>query len=186
MKKILLFAVALMSATMMQAGLGLTVGLQAISSDTEITVTEVEIDEFTGDAVMEWNGKMSPSPKDGSAIVYIEREHACVEGYEDQFCAGSCITGTAGQLRDTMNVDFKLASAPEVYAHYYPQSSSVETIKYHFVGCGDDFTLTVKYDASAMAVEQVVDTKKSVKVIRNGQVIIIRDGVEYNALGAKL
>lgn len=184
MKKILLFAVALMSATMMQAGLGLTIGLQTISSDTEITVTEVEYDDFTGEPVMGWSGQMSS--KDGNAIVYIEREHACVEGYEDQFCAGECVSGTVGQLRDTMSVNFKFSPAPKVYAHYYPQSSSVETIKYHFVGCGDDFTLTVKYDASAMAVEQVVDTKKSVKIIRNGQVIIVRDGVEYNALGAKL
>lgn len=186
MKKILLFAVALMSATMMQAGLGLTIGLQTISSDTEITVTEIGADDFTEDPVMEWNGQMNYTGGN-NLTVYIERDHACVEDYEDQLCAGSCISGTAGQLLDTMNFDFKFYPAPiKVYAHYYPQSKSVETIKYHFVGCGDDFTLTVKYDASAMAVEQVADTKKSVKVIRNGQVIIVRDGVEYNALGAKL
>lgn len=184
MKKILLFAVALMSATMMQAGLGLSVEGNLIERDTTITITEVEYDEFTGDAVMGWKGFAFYG---GMLDVYIERDHACIEDYEDQLCAGACLSGTAGQLRDTMTFNMGMYTPPvQVYAHYYPQSSSVETIKYRFVGGGDDFTLTVKYDASAMAVEQVAELKKSVKIIRNGQVIIVRDGVEYNALGAKL
>ena len=185
MKKILLFVVALMSATMMQAGLGLSVEGNVIERDTTITIAGVEYDDFTGEPVMSWKGQTIYK---GQLIVFIERTTPCVEGYEDQLCAGECKTGSTAQLRDTMNFNTAMYTTPfvQVYAHYYPQSKSVETIKYRFVGGGDDFTLTVKYDASAMAVEQVVDTKKSVKVIRNGQVIIVRDGVEYNALGAKL
>lgn len=182
MKKILLFVVALMSATMMQAGLELRVEGNVIERDTTITVNHMKYADFTGEAAIEWEGTMFYNQ--GKVTVYVERPKA---GLRDELCAGMCRSGNE-EILDTLEYDLTLyAKLPvQVYGHFYPESKSVETIKYRFVGGGDDFTLTVKYDASAMAVEQVVDTKKSVKVIRNGQVIIVRDGVEYNALGAKL
>lgn len=46
--------------------------------------------------------------------------------------------------------------------------------------------LTVTVDDSPTALENTAAEVKSVKVIENGQVVIIRDGVRYNAVGAKL
>ena len=38
----------------------------------------------------------------------------------------------------------------------------------------------------ATGIENATDAAKAVKVIRNGQVIILRDGIEFNLLGAQL
>lgn len=38
----------------------------------------------------------------------------------------------------------------------------------------------------ATAVEDVAETTVSIKLIRNGQIVIIKNGVEYNAFGARL
>jgi hypothetical protein len=49
------------------------------------------------------------------------------------------------------------------------------------------FLAAVTYSNQApSAVENIQAAPKAVKVIRNGQIVIIRDGVEYNALGAQL
>ena len=58
MKKILLFVVALMSATMMQAGLGLSVEGNVIERDTTITVNHLKYADFTGEAAIGWEGTM--------------------------------------------------------------------------------------------------------------------------------
>lgn len=46
-------------------------------------------------------------------------------------------------------------------------------------------TLTAKKNTAA-AVENVAVEAKAIKVIENGQIVIIRDGVRYNAVGAAL
>lgn len=186
MKKLFTFCAALFVAAMAQAGIGLSVNGNAISRDTTITVTEVNIDEFTDEAEMTWEGIAFYG---GQLTVYIEREHAAVEDHEDQLCAGACTTGTAGQLRDTMNFDMSMYMPPvQVYAHYYPQSlNGSETIKYRFVGGGDDFTLTVVYDPrQPQAIDNVNSTNKATKVLRDGQVIIRSGKTEYNVNGAQL
>ena len=49
------------------------------------------------------------------------------------------------------------------------------------------FLAAVTYsDEEPEGIEEVKATTKAVKIIRNGQVIIIRDGKEYNLLGTKL
>ena len=44
-------------------------------------------------------------------------------------------------------------------------------------------TLTIAYPDVEDAVDNVTVEAKAVKVIRNGQMYILRDGVMYNALG---
>lgn len=44
----------------------------------------------------------------------------------------------------------------------------------------------VVYDPQAQGFEAVKSSVKAVKIIRNGQIVIVREGVEYNALGAQL
>ncbi len=46
--------------------------------------------------------------------------------------------------------------------------------------------LTITVVDAATAIEDVKEANKAVKIIENGQVIILRDGVKYNVLGAKL
>ena len=49
------------------------------------------------------------------------------------------------------------------------------------------FLAAVTYsDRQPQGVEEIQVTPKAVKVIENGQVVIIRDGIRYNALGAQL
>lgn len=45
--------------------------------------------------------------------------------------------------------------------------------------------LTNRVPRSATAIENIQSTGKAVKVVRNGQLIILRDGKEYNVLGAE-
>lgn len=44
----------------------------------------------------------------------------------------------------------------------------------------------VVYDPQAQGFEAVSSSVKAVKIIRNGQIVIVREGVEYNALGARV
>lgn len=185
MKKIFsLLAVVLMAAGA-QAALGLSVNGTLVNKDTTIVVNTVEVDDFTGDLSMKWEGMMFYN---GQLTVYIERSQACVENHEDEFCAGMCITGTTGELNDTVQIDGKLYQQPlQIYAHYYPMAAEVQTIRYRFVGGGEDFVLTVEYDSrAAMAIEQQSVNTKSQKVIRNGQVVILRGGVAFDLLGNKV
>ena len=70
----------------------------------------------------------------------------------------------------------------------------IKKIRFDFALDGDGYILNfnhvtvVKDDGGATAIEETNTNAdaKTVKVIRNGQLVIIRDGVEYNALGNRL
>lgn len=183
MKKLFSLLATVCVAAMAHAGLNLSVNGELIDRDTTITITEVEYEDFTGEAVMGWEGLMFYN---GDITVYIERQTPCEEGREDQLCAGMCTTGTVGQTCDTLRCDLKFYPAPiQVYAHYYPEGAAVETIKYRFVGDGDDFTLTVNYDSRAtMAVENTESRIQPTKQLMNGRVVIVRGDKVYDLRGA--
>ena len=51
---------------------------------------------------------------------------------------------------------------------------------------GQDVTVSATFEPESQGIEDATITKKAVKVIRDGQVLIIRDGKMYNALGAEV
>lgn len=51
---------------------------------------------------------------------------------------------------------------------------------------GTDVVLKPVWKSDPTALKQVVETPKATKVIRNGQLFIVRDGVEYNVIGVRV
>ncbi len=51
---------------------------------------------------------------------------------------------------------------------------------------GQDVTVSATFEPESQGIEDANITKKAVKVIRDGQVLIIRDGKMFNALGAEV
>ena len=51
---------------------------------------------------------------------------------------------------------------------------------------GNNYIITMQYGDAPTAIENTKAEVKAVKVLRNGQLVIIKNGVEYNAVGAQV
>lgn len=182
MKKLLLFISAIMLTGMVNAQYALSInGEFQLEKDTTITVTDFE--DFDGDIEMELTGTII-----SSTMVYVDITRPA--GAKDQLCAGECKEGN-GNATETMEFDLSMAmyagKMVKLFAHYYPTEPGTATYSYTFRSGEQSACLTVNYVYNPeMAVENVVAPVRSHKLIRNGQVVIVRDGVLYNALGSKL
>lgn len=83
---------------------------------------------------------------------------------------------------ETLKVGDKVAVTGNLM-HYYKAATEDQAEKHGYqTNAGATFTIV-----SESAVENVIsDTKNAVKIVRDGQLIIIRNGVEYNATGVAL
>lgn len=182
MKKFLLSIFALMLAGMMHAQYMLSInGEFVLEKDTAITVTEFE--DFDGEIEMGFQGTII-----SSTIVYVDITRPA--GAIDELCAGTCKKGN-GEAKETLDFDLSMelyaGKMVPVYSHYNPTEPGTATYTYTFRSGEQSACLTVNYVYNPeTAVEQVAAPIRSHKVIRNGQIVIVRDGVEYNALGSKL
>lgn len=143
------------------AGLNLTVNsedangdevITNITKDTTIVITNFEEDIFSGSVVMGVNGYLYSS--DATKIqVSIERSQA---GLKDEFCSGAACTPGNKEVKQELTVE-AATEDNTWFTHYYPQSLGKETIAYSFDdGVNPVITLTVSYDYSGTAVEDVV------------------------------
>lgn len=182
MKKLLLSICALMLAGMIHAQYALSInGEFTLEKDTAITITDYE--DFDGEVEMELNGMII-----SSSVVYVDITRP--SGAQDELCAGACYEGD-GNTQQTMTFDLSMsiyAGQPvRLFAHYYPTERGVATYTYTFRSGTQSACLTVNYAYQAeSAVDMVTAPVRSRKVIRDGQVLIVRDGVEYSVLGSKL
>ena len=55
-----------------------------------------------------------------------------------------------------------------------------------FVMPGQDAVLKALWKSESTGFEKVVEAPKATKVVRDGQLIIVRDGAEYNVIGARI
>jgi len=88
------------------------------------------------------------------------------------------------------------ASNPTVYVGYYAIAPGDYSIKYSFYSYTDDrwevksqgaeLTVKVKVQAVGTDVESAESKVESRKIMRNGQMIILRNGEEYSADGKRL
>ena len=191
MKKILLFAALLVSA-MSWAAVSITVTPNVIDFGTIELNDEGEAEANTT-ATLTWSGVAD------YCSVFVDTIGAPAAGADYEFWATKsdgtdfwyCATGAwAGEPDD-----------PTVYVGVYAIAPGEYSIKYNFYSYAteDDWyaetnkagnaELIVKAKVVAKGatdVENVQATEKARKVVRNGQVYILRNGELYNAIGAKV
>lgn len=178
MKKIFTLFVALFSLMAARAEMTIFIDGELVSGDTTIVVTE--FDDEMGEPEMEWTGILTGY----KSALYVDVQRTA--GVKDELCVGDCKSGN-GEATQTFTFDLVVSPKPtiSIYAHYYPVAPGRETIVYTFRGdCTR--TITVHYDYMVSGVSAQKAHSQSTKVVRNGQIVILRDGVEYNLLGAKL
>lgn len=179
MKKIFTLFVALVSLMAVRAEMTIFIDGELVSGDTTIVVTDFE-EDVLGDIEMGWVGSLTGY----KSKLYVDVQRTA--GVVDELCVGECKPGT-GAANQTFEFDLAVSPKPlvSIYAHYYPVAPGRETIVYTFRGdCTR--TITVHYDYMVSGVSAQKAHSQSTKVVRNGQIVILRDGVEYNLLGAKL
>ena len=144
----------------------------------EITVTEAEEDIYTGDMRMNVEGDLLCSTP---LTVTITRSAA---GLTDEFCcADQCQTGNE-QTSETKN--YTPNGMTNWYAHYTPVAGSKQTITYRFDDGTEAKTVTVHYDYSGQGIDAVSTKVKSSKVLREGNVVILRNEKTYSIQGTKI
>ena len=142
-----------------------------LNEGLEITVSEAEIDLFSGVPVMKLNGSLLAN---GTVTVTIERSES---GITDEFCCGNCTQGN-GALTQEMN--FSVNGMTPWYIHYTPQAGSFVTIRYTFSDGTESCALTVHYDYSTQALDNIEAQPKARKIIRDGLLLIQQGDKTYN------
>lgn len=179
MKKFFTLFVALVSLMAARAEMTIFIDGELVSGDTTIVVTDFE-EDVLGDIEMGWVGSLTGYQS--TLNVDVQR----TAGVVDELCVGICKSGN-GAANQTFEFDLAVSPKPvaSIYAHYYPVAPGRETIVYTFRGdCTR--TITVHYDYMPSGVQEHKMQNTSTKVVRNGQIVILRGGEEYNLLGAKL
>lgn len=183
MKKFFLFAISMVLSSTMYGQYSLMIENSfELTHDTTITVNHWEIN-FEDEPEMGFNGIIT-----SSAVVYVDITRPA--GAKDELCAGSCFSGN-GQASQTMTFDlsapFYAGKPTMLFAHYTPEAEGTAVYTYTFRSGAQSATLTVNYVYDPKTpVEQAHEAVCARKVVRNGQVVVLRDGKAYNMLGTKL
>lgn len=107
-------------------------------------------------------------------ITYNAAEHGTVSGWTIAY------PGEEVKLSFTMDEGYTVASC---YANEV-EIVGIPEVGESFTMPAENVTITATFADAATAIGNTNAEIKAVKVIRNGQLIIIRDGVEFNAQGA--
>lgn len=179
MKKLIFTLTALL---LMQSAQALIVSVKGEGEVPEeglnLLITEGEEDILTGKYTMELEGDVLI--ESGELEVQIIRSAA---GLEDEFCCGNNCTAGNGETEETKT--FNINGLAHWYTHYVPVLGSDETIRYIFRDGEQSVEVRVQYVYQADAVEAVsAETPASRKVVRDGQLYILRDGQRFSVTGA--
>lgn len=183
------FTLILASLTLPMMADGLMVGIN--SYDEEITngcvveVSNPEVNPVTGAVEFQVDGTVLTSQS--SLTVTITRD---VVGLTDQLCIGTCLNGD-GTLEQTLvfsplPVDPKFPGMYNWFAHFEPDGVGSHLITYSFSDGQDTLTFSIRYVYGTEAIDEVSSMTKSRKMVRDGQLVVIRNGVVYNVLGATM
>lgn len=107
-------------------------------------------------------------------ITYNAAEHGTVSGWAIAY------PGEEVKLSFTMDEGYAVASC---YANDV-EIVGIPNVGEFFTMPAENVTITATFADAATAIDNTNDEIKAAKVIRNGQLIIVRDGVEFNAQGA--
>ena len=179
MKKILTIVAALL---LMQNASALIVSVQGQgevpAEGLDIMITEGEEDILSGRYTMELSGTLLASGE--QLTVQITRPS---EGIEDEFCCGT--NCTAGNAETTETKTFTVSGLANWYAHYYPNRAYAQ-INYLFSDGTDSLEIRVYYVYVNQAVDEVTATQPADKIMRDGQIYILRNGQWYTADGQQV
>lgn len=117
--------------------------------DTTIRMTEAQTD-FDGNLQMSIKGDITVTSE--QLVVEITRSEA---GLDDELCVGNCAPGN-GEL--TQKMEFMGNGTFSWYTHYTPVASKEYTVTYKFIDGSETLTLTVVYDYTTSALENVHTT----------------------------
>lgn len=144
----------------------------------ELTINEAEENILTGEMQMNIDGTLL---SDEPLSVTITRS---ASGLKDEFCcAGQCIAGN-GEKSEILH--FTPGGLATWFSHYTPAPDSKETITYLFVSGSGKRTVTVNYDYTAQALEDIQTKTRPAKIIRDGQVLIMREEAIYTTNGINI
>jgi len=179
MKKILTILAAWL---MMQNANALIVSVEGhgeVPADgMDLMITEGEEDILSGRYTMELNGTVLAAG--GQLSVQITRP---AEGIEDEFCCGT--NCTAGNAQTTETKTFTVDGPASWYAHYYPNRAYAQ-INYVFSDGTDTREIRVHYVHADQGVEDTEAEQPAGKILRDGQILIRRNGQWYTADGQQV
>ncbi len=144
----------------------------------EITIDEAELDPLTEDMRMDLTGNLLCN---GTLTVSIERSST---NLVDEFCCADQCTAGNGQLAELLV--FYPSGLASWFIHYTPAPNSDETIRYTFSEGETALTLTLHFVYAGQGVKNVQTPARTHKIMRDGQVIIVRGEQEFSILGTKL
>ena len=149
------------------------------SEEMSIEVTDADEDPLTGARMFKVSGTLL-CPE--ALTVQITRSE---NGITDEFCcAGQCTSGNKTQ-EETLR--FTPDGIANWYAHITPQAGAKTdlTIRYTFTqGTSETKVLNVHFSFDAQGIENVQkDDLQSTKILKNGQVVILRQGNTYSVQG---
>ena len=178
MKKLIFTLTALL---LMQSAHALIVSVKGEGEVSEegmsLIITEGEEDFLTGKYIMELEGDVLISS--GELEMQIIRSAG---GLEDEFCCGYNCTAGNGETEETKTFNFN--GMAHWYSHYVPIMGSNETIRYIFRDGEESLEVRVQYVYQTDAVSEVKDDKAATsKILRDGQVYILRDGQRFTVTG---
>lgn len=178
MKKLIFTLTALL---LMQSAQALIVSVKGEGEVSEegmsLIITEGEEDILTGKYTMELEGDVLISS--GELEMQIIRS---ANGLEDEFCCGNNCTAGNGETEETKTFNFN--GKAQWYSHYVPIMGSNETIRYIFRDGEESLEVRVQYVYQTDAVSEVKDDKAATsKILRDGQVYILRDGQRFTVTG---
>lgn len=178
MKKLIFTLTALL---LMQSAHALIVSVKGEGEVSEegmsLIITEGEEDILTGKYTMELEGDVLISS--GELEMQIIRS---ANGLEDEFCCGNNCTAGNGETEETKTFNFN--GMAHWYSHYVPVLGSNETIRYIFRDGEESLEVRVQYVYQTDAVSEVKDDKAATsKILRDGQVYILRDGQRFTVTG---
>lgn len=179
MKKILTILAAWL---MMQNASALIVSVdghgEVPAEGMDLMITEGEEDILSGRYTMELSGTVLATGEQLS--VQITRPGT---GIEDEFCCGTNCTAGNGDATETKT--FTVSGPANWYAHYYPNRAYAQ-INYLFSDGTDTREIRVYYVHTNQAVDEVTAEQPASKMMRDGQVYILKDGQSFSVQGLPL
>ena len=116
---------------------------------------------------------------------YIKVEGVSFPADKDKFAAGGITIS-----KDAASANMQIPAGCDIIGEDVPSKADVKGIVCHPY-LTDNILISASADVynrvprSATAIENIQSKGKAVKVVRNGQLIILRDGKEYNVLGVE-
>lgn len=144
--------------------------------DTVITATQT--DPLSGKQRMELKGSLLAN---GPLTVTVTRSQT---GLSDEFCCANQCTAGNGETIETLS--FNPDEFASWYVHYNPSPDSDVRMTYRFSDNTDTLELRVRYLHQSEGLILTPSRNRTLKILRNGHIRIIREDNVFNLQGTKI